>query len=110
MTMKRRGRLVRDLEDAGQLLSKWRASGKTLAAWCSDNKINVYSLAAFKRNLERKQRDKTDEDVDFVEVKLLPPSTTADYQIDLANGHTIRFDDRFSPDRLREILALVTTC
>ncbi len=104
------GRKVRSPEEARRLLSRWRRSKQPLADWCRFHGINVHSLAAHKKNVERNAKP-TEEVIDFVEVKLLPsPKTTANYQIDLANGHTIRCDDHFDPDQLRHLLHLVATC
>ena len=104
------GRKVRDLNEARRLLKQWRTSGQALADWCRFHQINVHSLAAHKKNLERVE-EKSEEVIDFVEVKLLPPpKTPASYQIDLANGHTIRCDEHFDPDQLRHLLHLVAAC
>ena len=105
------GRKVRNPEEARQLLSRWHQSKKSLADWCRFHGINVHSLAAHKKNLERKPTEKAEAVIDFVEVKLLsPPKASASYQIDLANGHTIRCDDHFDPEQLRHLLHLVAAC
>ena len=86
-----------------------KPAGCWFADWCRKHGINVHSLAAHKKNIERAEHGDSGV-IDFIEVKLLPPPTLAAYQIDLANGHTIRLDDHFKVDRLREIIDLVATC
>ena len=104
------GRKVRDLEEARRLLSRWRPSKQSLSEWCRFHGINAHFLAAHKKNIERAE-EKAEAVIDFVEVKLLPPPRNpASYQINLANGHTIRCDDHFDPDQLRHLLHLVAAC
>ncbi|MFT5682180.1 MAG: hypothetical protein ACI8RZ_003098 [Myxococcota bacterium] len=47
------GRKVRNPEEAHRLLSRWRPSKQSLSEWCRFHGINVHSLAAHKKNLER---------------------------------------------------------
>jgi hypothetical protein len=97
-----RVRVVRDMEDARDLVQRWRDSREGLAAWCEREGVSRQSMQWWRIRVEGETGGGV---VRVAEVVLR--DRAAAYRVVLGNGREVVVDDGFDDSVLSRLLAVV---
>ena len=111
MARSARGRMVRDRQEAAELLARWEDTGERMSDWCGARGINWYSLNAYRG---RGGVLPAHEEPQFVELTVaVPPvqqtTLTARYLVRVGQIE-VELDDHFRGDTLGRLLKVVAAC
>ena len=99
-----------DLEEQSiirrQQVSDYRSSGKTAAAWCSENNMNISTLRYWLNKFRHEAKVETEQEI-FVEFKQQQPSAKDVPLIVKIGAVSIELYPGFKAETLREAIAAI---
>lgn len=105
------GRMVRDRQEAAELLAQWEDAGERMSDWCGARGINWYSLNAYRG---RGGVLPAHDEPKFVELTVAVPPvcqtvSTARYLVRVGDIE-VELDDHFRGETLGRLLKVVAAC
>lgn len=88
-----------DAKRAHELIPVWKASGQSIAAFCRDRRIALWTFHKWRQQLDALPA------VVEVRVATVEPRPARSYDVVLPSGIAIRLDDAFSEDTLVRLIA-----